>query len=37
VCLSEQNVTLQGVGFARVRGRAAARLASEILDRVLLI
>jgi AcrR family transcriptional regulator len=35
VCLSEQNVTLQGVGFARVRGRAAARLASEILDRVL--
>jgi AcrR family transcriptional regulator len=35
VCLSEQNVTLQGVGFARARGCAAARLASEILDRVL--
>jgi AcrR family transcriptional regulator len=35
VCLSEQNVVLQAVGFARVRGRAAARLASEILDQVL--
>jgi AcrR family transcriptional regulator len=34
-CLSEQNVVLQAAGFARAQGRAAARLASEILDRVL--